>query len=240
MAGAGELSRRSRGLLSSERRGRRSRRTLLAGLLTVFAFHAVSPAAATSVSNHLLRYRATHSLYGEIGSYANRIDERGETVVVQTEIHLRVSVLGIVLHREDAERTERWIGDRLVAFHGITTVNGTAAEIQGDARGDGFEVTSPQGTVIAPARVRPSNPWSSLVLGSDTMMRTDTGVIEHVGIGPPKTVVLTIDGKPINAREYEIRADPAYKIWLDAHDVPVMFTVDDESGLVTFTLEEQL
>jgi hypothetical protein len=194
--------------------------------------------SASAASNRLLQYRVTHSIYGEIGTYTNRIDQQDDNVVVHTEIHLRVSVLGIVLHREDAEHTENWRDDRLVAFHGITTVNGKAAEVRGDARGEDFEIISPQGVALAPASVRPSNPWSSRILHSGALMLTDSGIIEQVEVGPPKRMVMTIDGAAIATREYEISAVPAYKIWLDEHDIPVRFTVDDESGLITFTLSD--
>jgi hypothetical protein len=227
-----------RNMQRSNPRYGRSARMLIAGILALFIVEIPSYPVAAAVPSHLLRYRATHSLYGEIGTYANRIVQQGEAVTVNTEIHLLVSILGIVLHREDAEREEQWRGDRLIAFRGITTVNGEAVEIHGDARESGFEVTSPQGTVLAPATVRPSNPWSSLFLGSDTLMRTDSGVIEHVLISPPTNAVLKLQGTAVDTQEYEIHSSPAYKVWLDKYDIPVMFTVDDDSGLVTFTLTE--
>jgi hypothetical protein len=43
----------------------------------------------------------------------------------------------------------------------------------------------------------------------------------------------------LRTQEYDISATPSYKVWLDERDVPVMFTVDDDSGLITFTLAEQ-
>jgi hypothetical protein len=195
--------------------------------------------AAVSAGSHVLRYRVKHATYGDIGTYANTVEQTGDTTTVLTEAHLKVSLLGIVLHREDAQRTERWRGDRLIYFHGVTTKNGQKLELRGEARGDAFVIASPRGTITAPADVRPSNPWSANFLGSDTMMRVDTGAIEPVRISGGEAASVTIDGTRLRTREYEIDGETRYRIWLsETEEVPVMFSVDDDTGLVTFTLSQ--
>jgi hypothetical protein len=208
-----------------------------AGLLAVLA---AGEAAAAASGPEVLRYHVWHAIYGDIGTYSNTVEQTGDTTTVQTEAHFKVSILGIVLHREDAERTERWNGARLVYFHGVTTTNGRKIELEGKAEGDGFVIVSPGGTVTAPADVHPANPWSANFLGSDTMMRVDTGVIEPVHATGGAAADVTIDGKTMATRVYEIDGKTHYKIWLSAADqVPVMFSVDDDSGRVTFTLVTQ-
>jgi hypothetical protein len=113
---------------------------------------------------------------------------------VLAEAHFKVSLLGIVLHREDARRTKRWRGDRLVFVHGVTTKNGQPVELRGEARGDSFVITSQRGAVAAPADVHLTNPWSANFLGSDTMMRVDTGAIEPVRVSDGEAASITIDG----------------------------------------------
>jgi translation initiation factor IF-1 len=200
----------------------------------------VDDGAALSAGSHMLRYRVVHSTYGDIGTYSNTIEQTGDTTTVLTEAHFKVSILGVVLHREDAKRTERWQGGRLVYFSGVTTKNGKPMELQGEARGDSFVIDSPRGVVTAPADVHPANPWSANFLGSDTMMSVDTGAIEPVRISDGEAANVTIDGRPLRARKYEIRGKIRYKIWLsEADQVPVMFSVDDDSGVVTFTLAQK-
>ncbi len=207
----------------------------IVGALAASAFDVgIGPAA--SATPRLLRYRVTHSSYGDIGTYSNSVAQSGDTTTVETEVHLKVSILGVVFHREDSQRTERWAGDRLVYFHGVTTKNNQAVEVQGEARGDGFVIKSPLGTFVAPASVRPANPWSAKFLGSDTMMRVDTGKIEQVHISPPQNTTMTIGGAALRVREYQIACKTPFKIWLDDNDVPVKFSIDDDTGVVTFTL----
>ena len=176
-------------------------------------------------------------MFGNIGTYVNLVQSTGDVTTVQTTAHFLVRMLGIGLHREDAERTERWQGGRLMSFFGVTRKNGETIEIKGEARGNDFLITSPLGIINAPATVQPANPWSVNCLNSTTMMRVDNGKIERVRVSGGAPTAVTIDGTSIPAREYEIDGATRYKIWFDQRNIPVMFTVDDDSGKVTFTLE---
>lgn len=206
---------------------------IFVGLLSALPAENYAAVAAVQV----LRYRVKHAIYGDIGTYSNTVEQIGRTTTVLTEAHFKVSLLGIVLHREDAQRQERWRGDRLVFFHGVTTKNGQSLEVRGEAQGDSFVIASPHGTVTAPADIHPANPWSANFLGSDTMMRVDTGAIEPVRVSGGAETSVTINGATLRTRQFEIDGKTRYKIWLnEPEQVPVMFSVDDDSGEVTFTL----
>jgi hypothetical protein len=210
------------------------RALILAGLLA-----ALPLARLGAVPEHeVLRYDVKHSVYGDIGSYSNTVERDGDTTTVRTEAHLKVSLLGIVLHREDAERQERWRDGRLVSFHGVTTINGRVLVVNGEARGNAFVIASPRGTFTAPANVHPANPWSANFLGSSTMMRVDNGVVEPVRVSGGSQTRVSLDGTTLPAREYEIEGSTRYSVWLsEPQQVPVKFTADDDSGTVTFTLK---
>jgi len=206
--------------------------------LALTAAGAANPAAASADPVRQLVYNVKHSVFGEIGSYANLIEASGAMITIKTTAHFLVTAMGIGLHREDAERTEQWQGDRLMAFHGITKKNGDTAEVQGKADGNNFVITGPLGTITAPGTVKPANPWSRRSIDSTAMMRVDTGKVEQVKITGGGETNVNIDGASTTAKEYEISGSTHYKIWFDQHDIPVMFVVDDDSGQVTFTLKK--
>ena len=214
---------------------RRAMNIWLAGLT---ASGLIPSYGANASTKRLLAYKAAHSLYGDIGTYSNDIEEDNETTVIRTLVRLSVRVLRIVLYRENADRIEIWREGRLQAFHGETITNGNSVLITGKAQDDSFIVTSPYGTAVAPARVTPSNPWSGAFLKSDTMMLSDSGIIQSVRVSQPTIVSIIVNRLPMRAREYRIDATPSYKVWVNEGDVPVMFAVYDESGLVTFTLSD--
>jgi hypothetical protein len=194
--------------------------------------------AALSDSPRQLVYDVKHSVFGDIGTYTNVIEASGTVITVKTTAHFLVKALGVGLHREDAQRVEQWQGDRLVYFHGVTVKNGETTEIDGKADGNSFVIKSPLGTINAPASVKPANPWSSRSLDSTTMMRVDNGKVEQVKISGGGQTSVNVDGASTAAKEYQIVGSTKYKIWIDQHDVPVMFVVDDDSGEVTFTLKK--
>ena len=181
-------------------------------------------------------YRVSHSTFGDIGSYSNTVEPGRGGTNVQTQAHFQVSMLGVRMYREDAERTERWQGNRLISFHGVTDKGDGPAEVKGEARGNGFVITSSQGTITAPASVHPANPWSNNFLSSNTMMRPDSGKIEQVRIGSGQETTVKIDGATISAVKFEIDGSTKYTVWLDGRGVPVKFMANDDGGTVTFTL----
>jgi hypothetical protein len=204
-------------------------------VVSVLAFVAAAGTSAGETPAQLV-YRVSHSTFGEIGSYANTIQPTRDGVTVQTRVTFEVSMLGVRMYRENAERTEQWRGDRLVAFHGITDKGKGPVEVKGEARGDSFVISSSQGIVTAPASVHPANPWSAKFLRSNTMMRPDSGRIEQVRIGSGQETIVKIDGASIPAVKFEIDGSTRYTVWLDGRGVPVMFIADDDTGKVTFTL----
>jgi Family of unknown function (DUF6134) len=200
--------------------------------------YAADSASTDPTATQQLRYRVRHSVFGNVGTYTNTVQTVGDMTTVRTSVHFLVTLLGVGLHREDAERTERWQGDRLMSFIGTTKKNDDTMKIRGEATGNGFVIQSPSGTVTAPATVKPANPWSAACLKSTTMMRVDNGKIEQVRVTGGSETAVAINGASIPARQYEIDGATRYKIWIDQHDIPVMFAVDDDSGEVTFTLEK--
>ncbi|HJU15072.1 MAG TPA: DUF6134 family protein [Stellaceae bacterium] len=207
--------------------------------LAVLAGLAVAGAAAPMQAEAAMQltYSVRHSMFGTIGTYTNTIEPTAAGTTVETRTHFFVKMLGINVYSEQAQRTEQWRGNRLVAFRGVTDKNGgQPVVISGVARGNSFVITSPEGTVRAPANVRPANPWSAVFLGSSTMMRPDTGALEQVRVTARGPATVTVNGRPIPTQSYEVDGSKKYLVYLDGRGVPVKFVVDDSTGEVTFTL----
>src|SRR5258708_4859107 len=199
----------------------------------------VQSVPALSASPGHMVYRVQHSRSGNIGTYSNAVEKAGNLTTVTTEAHIAVSVLGVVLYRQDIARQERWNADRLVAFHGVTTVNGKSYELTGSADGDRFVLMSPNGPIVAPASVRIANPWSADVLRGDTLLTPDRGRIENVQVKTTEETSLAINGRVTRTKHYEInRLDGTkrYEVWLDDQGTPVQFITYNPNGMVTFTL----
>jgi hypothetical protein len=221
------------------RTARRARFFKALPILTMVGFLAGASVAGSAAADTPAEfiYRVSHSVFGDIGTYANTVEPGRDGTTVQTQAHFQVSMLGVRVHREDAQRTERWQGDRLVSFHGVTDKGDGPTEVKGEARGNSFVITSSKdGTIVAPASVHPANPWSANFLSSNTMMRPDSGKLEQVRIGGGQETTVKIDGATVSTVKFEIDGSTRYIVWLDGRGVPVQFVVDDDTGKVTFTL----
>ncbi len=191
---------------------------------------------ATAQGSAQFVYQVNHSVFGDIGTYTNTVEPNRDGTTVKTRAHFEVKMLGVRMYHEDADRTERWQGNRLVSFRSVTDKGDGPQEVKGEARGNSFVISSPQGTITAPSSVHPANPWSSSFLHSNTMMRPDSGKLEQVRIGSGQETAVKIDNANIPTVKYEVDGTTKYTVWLDGSGVPVKFLVDDNTGKVTFTL----
>src|SRR5246127_1864758 len=206
--------------------------------VTMIAILAGSMAARSALAENSAQfvYRVNHSIFGDIGTYANTVEPSRDGTTVKTRAHFEVKMLGVRMHREDAERTEHWQGNRLVSFHRGPHKGDGPIGVNGEARGNSVVIISPQGTTTAPWSVHPANPWSANFLHSNTMMRPDTGKLEQVRIGSGQETAVKLDSANIPAVKYDLDGSTKYTVWLDGRGVPVKFLVDDDTGKITFTL----
>lgn len=215
--------------------------TRLCSVASTFIVAAGVIVSATPASAALqkLVYQVRHPLYGGIGTYTNSVETSGDRTTVTTAGRIRVSILGIVLYRQDFDRVERWVGDRLVWFEGLTTTNGRSIQVKGEAEGSKFAVDAPNGSFMAPADVKLANPWSEIVLKGAAMLTPDRGQLEDVTVRPAEMTVLAIKGTRVRVRRYEVArlsGEKRYEVWIDDEGITVMFNVSTRRGLVTFTL----
>ena len=204
-----------------------------------FAIVMLAPATAAAPAGtpQIYEYRVEHPTYGNIGTYTDAIARIGEITAVETKLRVAVKMLGLVLHREIADRSEVWRGERLVSFDGVTTTNGTAIKVHGEARGDEFVISSSTlGTITAPASVVPSTPWSVKTTGEGIMMSPKTGRLQTIRVTDGAETVLKINGVPTKVRHYQIIGEKRQDVWLDDHGVPVMFRSVENGETVDFIL----
>ncbi len=224
-------------LLDKASRPRDSRLTPTPSALIFAVLLAAAAAAAPALAApDRYEYRVIHPTYGAIGTYTNTIDRLGDDTEVRTELRIAVRLLGVVVYRQEAERRERWHRDRLVAFDGVTVTNGDRFEVRGEARDGGFAVTTPAGTVMAPANVHPSNPWSAMVLNSNSILSTRSGRVLPAQVSGGAVEPVTLDGQSLRLHQYEIVTNKRQLVWLDEEGTPVAFRAEEEGTPIDFVL----
>ncbi len=210
---------------------------LTVALVLIFVGGAASAAPARAAAPLQLFYRVSHSVVGDVGWYSCTVEPlAGGATEVNAREHIDVRMLGIPVYHLDASNTERWAGNRLISFHAMSDKADGRIEISGEAKGDHFIVTSPQGTLTTAATVHPAEPCAANFLQSTTVLRADTGNLEEVRVSGGAPDTLTIAGTPTPVRKYVIDGRTRYTVWVDSRNLPVMFVIDDDTGEATFTL----
>jgi hypothetical protein len=196
-------------------------------------------AASSAIERRVYRYDVEHPVYGRIGSYVNVIQGVDSDARVSSELHIAVKVLGVTLYREDATRTEQWHSNRMTFFDGLTVTNGDAIHVSGAAKGSHFSITSPAGTVLAPADVKPSNPWSLSMLHDGTVMSTKTGKLFAMRVVPHEAEAASAGGLGPGVRRYDVVTNKQETVWVDEHGVAVAFGTEVNGTSIKFVLARE-
>jgi len=208
----------------------------------VRAFAALGFALATSgianADEQVFQYQIKHPVFGNIGTYTNQVKAIGDGTEVHTTVQVTVNVAGNVIFRQSAARREKWSGERLVDFSSVTHTNEERVEVHGQARDNGFVITTPQGVVTAPASVRPTNPWSIAIVNADMLLAPMNGRLFKAQISTREEVVRLQDGRPHKLRRYEIVGDKRQVVWFDQQGVPLAFRTEEGGVNIDFVLAD--
>jgi hypothetical protein len=206
---------------------------LASAVAAVIALSAFPARAGQQTYNYVVQ----HPTYGKIGTYSDTVTQDKDQMRIDTRLRVAVRILGIVMHREEADRTEIWKNNRLISFHSVTTTNGKPLTVDGQAKGDGFVITSPFGTSIAPADVYTSSPWMARLSKPEaTMMSTKTGKLEEAHLVAADQSVETVSGMQTPVRHFEIVTDKRQEVWLDPRNIPLHFRTLVSGTPIDFTL----
>jgi len=211
-------------------------RRILIGLAFVGAL-AISGGAQAGQQTYT--YAVEHPFYGDIGTYTNTVDDTDGAIRMDSQLRVEIQVLGIVVFRQDADRSEVWRGDRLVSFRSVSHKNGERLEVSGEATEKGFVVTSPSGKILAPADVAPSDAWAVKGLGSAVMVSTESGNVENVDVSGGEAATVSIQGQPTPVRHFHVQTSmqtDKWEVWLDEHGVPIKFRSVESGSPIDFVL----
>jgi uncharacterized protein DUF6134 len=196
-------------------------------------------AAPASAAPRTYTYLIEHAPYGVIGTYTDTVDQNGETRRIDTALRVAVRIFGIVMYRQEADRTETWRGDRLVSFQSRTTINGKTIEVQGEARGGGFVITTPSGVVTAPPHIYTVSPWSVGLPRPETMVVPEDGKVEHAQVISGGIAISSIHGAAMPVRQYEIAGEDRYYVWSSLDGVPLRFGIRRDGSSTDFVLRPE-
>lgn len=202
---------------------------VVAGLLA-----AVQSARA---SEQVYTYAVQHPVYGRIGNLVYGIETTGGARRITSQLRVAISIMGVTVYRYETDGVEVWQGSRLMTLQSKINKNGNRIDLHGEAHGGQFIVTSSAGTVATSPDVAPPDPWLVTSVGDSNVISTSTGQVLHVQVSGGESVTIPIHGAKIATRHFSISDDKHHEVWLDGHDVPIMFRSIELGDPVDFILE---
>jgi hypothetical protein len=182
-------------------------------------------------------YSVVHPIYGKIGTLTDKVDRSPEGTRIDSSLRIVVTVLGIVVYRQETDTTEIMRGNRLVSLQSVTESDGRRLEVHGEAQGDRFVVNAPAGSFTGPATTAPSDPWVLGRTGDEAMVFTDTGRIIDVDISGGDYETVSVNGVSLSARHFVMMGDRRLEVRLGNRGIPVMFRGVEKDTSIDFLLQ---
>jgi Family of unknown function (DUF6134) len=182
-------------------------------------------------------YSVMHPVYGDIGTFTDRIDRNPESTRIDSKLRIAVTFLGVVAFRQDSDTTEIMHGDRLVSLQSVTDKDGQHLEVHGEVQGDKFVVIATGGSYAGPAAIAPSDPWVLNRTGIETVVFTDTGRIIKMHVTGGGYDMVTVNGVSVSARHFIVVGDRQQEVWLDNRHIPIMFRTIENGTAIDFVLQ---
>jgi hypothetical protein len=182
-------------------------------------------------------YNIHHALFGDIGTLTDQIMREGLETRVATRAEVNVCVLGITLHRVQAEWSEIWHEDALKEYRAITMRNGRTTSISGQHKDGKFILRTQEREFTAPADIHPVHPWSLRFVRAATLISPESGRIFPASIVDGGDETISVGGAKRRVRHYVATFDNANHLYFDENGVLLFAEYRDIAGSVRFTLQ---
>jgi hypothetical protein len=211
-----------------------TRARVIAGGVSLSFMASIAPALA---GQQIYTYSVVHPIYGEIGTLTDTIERSADAMRIDARLRVVVKLLGVVAYREESDTTEVLRGNRLVSLQSVTEKDGRHLEVHGEAQGDQFTVNATAGSYAAPATIVPSDPWVLKRTGPEVVVSTSTGRMVNVQISGGDYDTISVNGTVVSARHFVVTGDKRQEVWLDNHEIPIMFRSVENGTPIDFVLQ---
>lgn len=157
-----------------------------------------------------------------VGRHTVRFSRDGEDLIVDVDMKVAISILGITVYRFGYRSEAVWRDGLIQRLDAFIDDDGKQKRIEAVSHGDAVTVDGPNGAHQGGAEVLPTNHWNPAVQGRDRVLNTLTGRIASVAI--------TAEGSDeIETNRGRVRAT-RFAYSGDLHDIHVWY--DDQGRWV--------
>lgn len=190
--------------------------TLVAPIVTLFAPTATAEAKFDWQPN--AGERLVFDVYRDgkrFGSHVVTFDQRGDQLVVNSDIELKVKFGPITAFHYVHDVQEVWGEGELVSIDARTKRDGKWEEVDVDAVADGLRTTGPEFTGTHAAGLIPSTHWNVSQMLQSKMLSTETGALLPLQVEDRGLETVRTGSGEVEARHYRVSSDIVASFWYD-------------------------
>ncbi len=206
---------------------------LLAAMLTLVG---AAPAFALGHGAGTLHFEVLRD-GSPIGTHVVRFQEEGDTLTVEHEVRIAVTIAFITVYRYEQDRTESYSDGRLVAFHNRTDDDGDVTEVTGRAVEGGMEVIGPESSHTVPTGMVLTGYWNHETADRTRLLDSGDGTVLEIAVADGGLEMVEAWGREVEARRYVLSGGMEKELWYDAAGIWVrMRQVARDGSIIEYLL----
>jgi len=173
---------------------------------------------------------------GKFGTHILTFDREGDTLTVDTDVELRVTLGPITLFEHLHDVTEKYTGDSLVWIGSRTKTGGKWKTLSVEAVKGGFNVKGEKFNGLLKSPVIPSTHWNEDQMRQGFLFSTETGETLPMKVTDRGIEKIKAGGRMIEARRYDVDSELDASFWYDAQGLWVKTAFEAQGSKIEYVL----
>lgn len=173
---------------------------------------------------------------GKFGTHILKFDREGDTLTVDTDVELRVTLGPITLFEHLHDVTEKYSANRLVWIGSRTKTGGKWKTLSVEAVEGGFNVKGEKFKGLLTSPLIPSTHWNEDQMRQGFLFSTETGEKLPMKVTDRGVEKIKAGGRMIDARRYDVDSDLDASFWYDAQGRWVKTAFEAQGSKIEYVL----
>ncbi|HEX5007091.1 MAG TPA: DUF6134 family protein [Hyphomonadaceae bacterium] len=172
------------------------------------------------------------------GTHSVSFSESGDTLTVDSDVELKVTLGPLTLFHYVHDVTERYTSERLISVAARTKRDGKWRQLAVSAQEGGFDVAGSAFRGLLAGVIIPSTHWNIAEMKQPAMFSTETGAVLPITVTDMGLERVKTGEGMIEARRYLVKSDITASFWYDASGRWVKCAFEAQGSQIDYVLRQ--